>query len=103
MNNDDIDQVISERVNLRIEELRALSPEEQRNLPTYTEERFEVGGKAQVLGIYRDTTSRGEVLIVVQCKNTRILGIGYMYAKGFVVNESGQIREAEEELMWDYM
>ena len=103
MKNDEIDKVISERVNRRMEELRSLSPDELRKLPPYAEEHFEVGGKPQVLGVYRDPIENGEVLIVVQCKNTRYLGFGYMVAKGFVVNVSGQLREAEEKLMWEYV
>lgn len=103
MKNDEIDKLISERVKLRVDELQQLSANELRELPTYSEERFEVGGKHQVLGVHRDLLENGEVLIVVQCKNTRYLGFGYMAAKGFVVSASGQLREAEDKLMWEYV
>ncbi len=59
MKNDEIDKIISARVNLHIEKLRALRPDELRKLSLYTEERFEVGGKPQVLGVYRNLIQNG--------------------------------------------
>ncbi len=102
MKNDDIDKVVSEKVSLRLKELKSLNPNELHELPSYEGEHFEIGGKQQELGVYRVATPSDETLIVVQCKNTHFLGFGCMFAEGFVVNSSGQLREAEEELMWDY-
>ena len=102
MNNDDIDEVISKKVDARLKELKSLPVNELLELPFYTPEKFEVGGKNQELGVYRDTKENGETLIVVQCKNTRFLGFGYMFAEGFVINSAGEFREAEEELMYEY-
>ena len=56
-----------------------------------------------MLGVYRNLIQNGEVLIVVQCKNTRYFGFGYMFAKDLVIDASGQLREAEKELMWEYV
>jgi hypothetical protein len=102
MKNDEIDEVISQKVDARLNELKSCSAEELRELPFYTPEKFEVGGKPQELGVYRDSKENGETLIVVQCKNTRFLGFGYMFAEGFVINSVGQFCEAEEELMYEY-
>ena len=102
MKNDEIDEIVSRKVAARLKELQSLSASELRELPSYSAEYFEIGGKQQELGVYRETTPNGEMLIVVQCKNTRFLGFGYMFAEGFVVNSEGQLRVAEEELMWEY-
>ncbi len=80
----------------------ALRPEELRGLPIYTPERFSVGDKTQDLGFYHDTTPKGEDIIVVQCKWHILLGYGHMFAEGFVLDKSDKIRDAEEELLWDY-
>ena len=97
-----IDQAIKDKVAGRKQELMALSPEALRGLPLYTPEPFTAGGKPQGLGFYHDKTPKGEDIVVVQCKRRIFLGYGHMYAEGFVLDASGRIREAEEELLWDY-
>lgn len=102
MKNDEIDEAISQKVDARLKELKSHSAEELRELPSYMAEKFEVGDKLQELGVYRDSKENDETLIVVQCKNTRFLSFGYMFAEGFVINSAGQFREAEEVLMYEY-
>lgn len=80
----------------------ALRPEELRRLPICTPEPFSAGGKTQELGFYHDKTPKGEDIIVVQCKRHIFLGYGHMFAEGFVLDKSDKIRNAEEELLWDY-
>ncbi|HWQ92527.1 MAG TPA: hypothetical protein VN673_12715 [Clostridia bacterium] len=80
----------------------ARTPSELRVLALYTHERFDAAGNAQELGIWHDKTPAGEDIVVVQCKRHILLGYGHMLAEGFVLDSVGRIRDAEEELMWDY-
>ena len=45
MRNDEIDEVISQKVDARLKELKSLTAEELGELPSYTAEKLEVGGK----------------------------------------------------------
>jgi hypothetical protein len=91
-----------EKVAARKRELMALRPDELRRLPIYTPEPFSAGGRTQELGFYHDKTPRGEDIIVVQCKRQILLGYGHMFAEGFVLDTSDRMRDAEEELLWEY-
>ena len=97
-----IDKAILDKVTQRKQELMKNSPDELRKLPLYTSEPFTACGKLQEFSVWHDKTSKGEDLFVTQCKRTIFLGFGNMFAEGFVLNSSGQTRDAEEELMWDY-
>jgi hypothetical protein len=97
-----IDQAIKDKVAARKQALMALSPGALRRLPLYTTEPFTAGGKAQGLGFYHDKTPRGEDIFVVQCRRRVFLCYGHMFAEGFVLDSSDKIREAQEELLWDY-
>ncbi len=102
MKNKEIDREVLRSVALRSQELRKHSIKELTSLPGYTSEKIDIEGNSQELGIYHQKIENGESLIVVQCKNTLFLGIGKMYSKGFVISPSGEIRDAEEELMWEF-
>lgn len=102
MKNKKIDKIVSEKVSSKIEELKQLGASELLSLPQYTAIKFETAGKEQELGIWHETTENGDSLIVAQCKNTHFLGIGNMYAEGFLINSSGNIEPAPEELMLKY-
>lgn len=97
-----IDQAISEKVISKKQGLMQGSPATLQQLSLYTSEQFIACGKAQELGVWHDKTEKGEDIVVVQCKRYIFLGYGYMFAEGFVLDTSGKIRDAEEELMWDY-
>jgi hypothetical protein len=97
-----IDQAIREKVISRKQELMKLSPAELRELPLYTPEQFSACGKIQELGVYHDKIANGEDIIVTRCKRDIFLGYGHMFAEGFVLDLSDRIRDAEEELMWEY-
>ena len=97
-----MDRLVSEKVSARLKELWEMNSAALRILPLYSEEQFDTNGKTQRLGIFRDTKSNGETLMVVQCKNTYFLGFGRMYVEGFVVDKSDQHREANEEDLWKY-
>src|SRR4051812_9863677 len=96
------DEAIKDRVANRKRQLMALAPEDLRRLPIHTPEPFDACGKTQELGFYHDKTDRGEDIIVVQCKRRIFLGYGHMHAEGFVLDSLDKIRDAEEELLWDY-
>ena len=102
MKNSEIDKIVLSRVNSKIEELKQLSVEQLLELPPYTRVDFDAGGKKQELFVYHETLENSEALIVAQCKNTQFLGIGNIYAQGFLLKSSGEIAEAPEELMWDF-
>jgi len=97
-----VDQAILDKVLSRKQELMSMKPAEVRQLPLYTPEHFNACGKEQVLGVYHDKTPKGEDIVVTQCKRHIFLGYGFMFAEGFVLDPSDRIRDAEEELMWDY-
>jgi len=97
-----VDDKILEIVHSRILDLKKLDLGDLLNLPPYAEEEIEALGKLENLGVWHTPTQTGEDLIVAQCKNTKFLGAGTMVAVGFVVSKTGEIRDAEDELMWDY-
>jgi hypothetical protein len=86
----------------RKKKLMAMAPADLRKLPLYTSESFVPLGKPQELGVWHDKTVKDEDIIVVQCKREIFLGYGHMFAEGFVLDEKDQVRDAEEQLMWDY-
>ena len=87
----------------RKNELKATAPDDLRKLPSFSTESFDALGKPQSLGVWHDKTAKGEDLVVVQCKRYIFLGFGYMFAAGFVLDGNNQVRDAEGELMWDYI
>lgn len=97
-----IDQAIFDIVTSRKRQLMRLRPAELRELPKYASEEFDAVGRTQLLSVYHDKTPQGEDLFVAQCKRRIFMGFGFMFAEGFVLDSSGQTREPEEELMWDY-
>ena len=103
MKNEEINKIVSEKVHITIEALKNKEAQELRELPAETIEELEIADKKLTFCVYRDKLKNNETLIIAQCKNTRFLGYGKMFAEGIVINESGAIREAEEELMWEYV
>lgn len=79
-----------------------LAPEDLRHMPEFTAESFTACGKPQQATVFHHQTPTNEDLYVVQCKREILLGYGHMFAEGFVLDHSDQLRDAEDELMWDY-
>jgi hypothetical protein len=79
-------------------------------LPHSTVDLERIDGRTATLTTYRDELDAGDSLIVVQgfLRSWRFpsyigsVGIGYMYAEGFIVGDSGGIREANEDLVWPF-
>jgi len=103
MKNKEIDDIVFEKVISRIEEIKKFSVEVLLSLPPINLEQIEVGGKTLDFCTYRDLLANGETLIIVQCKNTRFLGYGKMFAKGLVIDANKAVRDAEQELTWEYV
>ena len=103
MKNSDIDALVLDEVRNRIRDLRGLDAQDLRTLPRESVENLCFGGKSLTVCTYRDPLKNGECLVIVQCKNTRFFGYGKMMAEGIVVGESGEKRNAEEELLWEYV
>jgi hypothetical protein len=103
MKNEEIDKLVSEKVHSTIESLKSKGARSLRELPAESIEELEVGDKKLTFCVYRDQLQNSETLIIAQCKNTRFLGYGKMFAEGIVVNEAGNIRDAEEKLLWEYV
>ncbi len=97
-----IDQAIYEKVTRRKNQLMVLAPDQLRLLPEYSPEEFTACGKKQGLGIWHHKAPLHEDIFVVQCKRYILFGYGHMFAEGFVLDSSNNIREAEEDLLWDY-
>ena len=98
----ELHRVIHERVLARKRELMSSPTGELRALPLCTQEEFAARGKRQQLSVWHDKTGKGEDIVIVQCKRDLFLGFGFMFAEGFVFDENGRMRDAEEELMWEY-
>lgn len=97
-----VDQAISDKVLARKRELMGVTPSELRGLAAFISEPFTAGGKPQELGIWHDKTKAGDDIFVVQCKRHVFLGYGHMFAEGFVLDSADHVRDANEELMWEY-
>jgi len=97
-----IDQAIYEKVISQRNDLMRLAPDQLRRLPEYSKQEFSPCGTKQLFAIWHHKTKLNEDIFVVQCKRYIFLGYGHMFAEGFVLDASDRVREAEEELMWDY-
>lgn len=97
-----IDDVVHSKVTSRKNELMKMDPAGLRNLPECTAESFEANGKRFELTTWHEEIGSAEQLFVVQCKRTIFLGIGNMHVEGFVLGPKGEIRDAEENLLWDF-
>jgi hypothetical protein len=100
MKNDEIDNVVFEKIIQKKQALMMLDKEDIFKLPAVTMEEIKVEDKILNMCIYNDSLSNDESLIVVQCKNTRFWRYGNIFAEGFVINRLGEKREAEKKLMW---
>jgi len=98
------------RILARLDRLRTLSAGEIEALPPDQSEEERIDGQVVVLTTYRDALPSGESLLVVQgfLPSWRFptyigpAGIGHMFAEGIVARSSGQIHDAEEELLWQF-
>jgi len=101
-----IDLKIADVVKSRKETLRTRDAQTLRALPSYSSEELSIENRTFTIGIYRETISPDENLIVVQCYNQKSkflwMTAGTMHAEGFVIQADGSLREAEDKLLWDY-
>ena len=110
LNKDSRVRELCSRIVARISVIRTLSPEYLVVIPMLRSEEERIEGSPVHLNTYRDQLPGGEHLIVVQgfLPSWRFpnyigtSGVGHMYAEGVVVAPTGQVREAEEDYLWEF-
>jgi len=103
MKNREIDQIVAAEVHSRIERLSRLPAESLHALPSKNVEELKLGRKKLEMCTFKDSLPNSEILIIVQCMNSRMFAWGRMAAEGIVVDSDGRVRQAEEQLMWEYV
>jgi sugar-specific transcriptional regulator TrmB len=94
--------LIKDELQRRIEELKKLSANALENLPKQQEEEITIDGKNLSMVIWHDILNSQEHMVVVQIYEKNILGLGHMYADGFVVSIDGKIRPISNEEWYQF-
>jgi hypothetical protein len=94
----------------RLEQLRALRPNQLVELPESEREETRIEGRSVTFTTYRHQLESGETLVVVQAfvRTLRwptyfsMRRIGHVLANGLVVEQGGRIEEAPDRVLWAY-
>ena len=87
----------TEAVKKRLAVLIIMSLDDLAALPSVTSEEVLLSGKKHTLSIWHDILGSGEHRVMVQLYQYGVLGVGQMYADGFVVNERNGRRALTQE------
>jgi hypothetical protein len=85
-----------------VSELKGKSFSELSKLDDYQGKKIKSGGKTYVLSIWKETIEKREIKVVVQVYRYWFLGVGKMYAEGFIVNVDGEITNLSRENLYDF-
>ncbi len=66
-------------------------------LPSVVSEDVVLSGKKHTVSVWHDILESGDHRVVVQLYQHGVLGVGQMYAEGFVVNNKNERRELTQE------
>lgn len=84
-------------VNERLRALKAMSFIDLTALPSVVSEDVALSEKKHTVSVWHDILGTGDHRVVVQLYQHGVLGIGQMYAEGFVVNNRNERRELTQE------
>jgi hypothetical protein len=84
-------------VSNRLANLSAKSSDELAALPDQSNEEIDLDGTKVALAVWHDVLPSKEHLIAVQAYKPGKLGVGRMYADGFVVNSRNEQRKLTED------
>jgi len=96
-----LDPAIWERVKLRKEELKRMRPSDLRELPSSSLEKLRLADRTLDLAVCEERLPSGEHLIVAVAWADVFLGY-LSWPAGFIVAENGEIRDADEEMLFDH-
>lgn len=83
--------LVSAEIDERLRKLKQMSPADLAVLPAHSSEAATIGGMALTITVWHDQIGASEHRIVVQVYRPGVL-VGRMYADGFVINPTGDIR-----------
>lgn len=88
----DLQQAVTAAVSNKLANLSAQSLDELAALPDQSNEEIDLDGTRVALAVWHDVLPSKEHLIAVQAYKPGKLGVGRMYADGFVINSRNEQR-----------
>jgi len=93
----DLQQAVTAVVSSKLAILSAKSLEELAALPDQSNEEVDLDGTKVALAVWHDVLPSDEHLIAVQAYKPGKLGVGRMYADGFVINSRNEKRQLTQD------
>ena len=93
----DLQQAVTAAVSDKLAGLSGKSFDDLASLPEQISEEVDLRGTKVMLGVWHEVLPSNEHLIAVQAYRPGTLGIGRMYADGFVVNSQNEQRQLTQE------
>lgn len=94
---------MKELVSNRSLKLQAKSFSELAELNEYESERVKESGKTIHLSVWTDKIGEDELQVVIQAYRPLFLGFGKMYAQGFRINKSEEIKILQSEDLYEFV
>ena len=92
-----------EVLNKELGKLRARSFSEISQLPDYSELPEASTDKKHKIAVWKDSLSEDKIRVVLQSYRRHFLGIGTVYAEGFIFNADGKVTSVEKDKLWSFM
>ena len=86
----------------RLKELKQKSFRELALLPQYEGEKSTSGGKVITVSVWKEMPDEHQIQIVVQGYRHWFLGIGYMHAQGFIIDDRGNMRDLATKEIYEF-
>jgi len=94
---------MSELIERRLRELKQKPFTELARLPQYQGEKGTDGGKTVIVAVWKDTIDEHRLRIVVQTYRHWFLGIGSMNARGFKIDDNGNISDLATKEIYEFI
>ncbi len=86
----------------QVEQIRQMSLSEIKNLPEYSDREVHAYGKVFTLATWKKERPEEMVSVVAQVYYRGILGIGTMWADGYLIDKNGEFKPLPDEIRWEY-
>ncbi|WP_374028359.1 hypothetical protein ACES2J_08645 [Bdellovibrio bacteriovorus] len=94
----------------KLEALKSSDPIFLKSFPLDHSEIMEINGREVLMTVFHDRLPKEESLLVIQAYYSTwkfpnfisLGGVGKVFAEGFLLNKTGEVKEAPESLLWDY-
>lgn len=95
---------------MKLESLKQLPVETLRGLPSTSEEKKIVAKKTLIIRTYNTSIEGGAALVIVQAFLPTLFcptyfstsGVGKIFAEALLITPAGDVKDAQDELLWEY-